>query len=95
MFTLAISNVQGKIELKLATIWRFLGMRGCPGVTESGDFYGEGTSVCERTSFEPFCVKIGWGWGLATRAVPEQSETVRQSRRVPQEQGVAVNKSIA
>jgi len=50
-------------------------------------FTAKGTSVCESTSFEPFCVKIGWGPGLTPRRVPEKSKKVTDSH-------VAVNTGL-
>jgi len=40
----------------------------------SSNFTAIGTSLRESTSFEPFCVKIGWG--LASRGEPEKSQAV-------------------
>jgi len=37
---------------------------------KSCDFAAKGTSLRESTSFEPFCVKIGWG--LTSRGEPEK-----------------------
>jgi len=39
---------------------------------KSIDFTAKGTSLRESTSFEPFCVKVGWG--LTPRADREKLE---------------------
>ena len=64
VFSLWTTNVKGQIERKKIQVqnfakepWRSEGMKSC-------DFYWKGTSLRESTSFEPSCVKIGWGSDL-------------------------------
>jgi len=47
-----------KSRPKLGKFWRFWGS-GDQGVQKVSTFTPNGTCVCESTSFEPFCVKIG------------------------------------
>jgi len=60
-------NVKREIERKfsksrpkLGKFWRFWGYGG-QGFQKVFIFTAKGTSMRESTSFEPFCVKIGWG----------------------------------
>ena len=63
---------------KFAKFWPFRGP-GDEGVWKVAIFTAKGTSLRECTSFEPFCVKIGWGvWPAEVGR-----KKVRKSREAP------------
>jgi len=74
-------NVKGKIERKFSksknlTNFDILGVLGA-GVQKFPIVSAKGTSLRESTSFEPFCVKIGWG--LTSTSVREKSQKVTEA----------------
>ena len=67
MFTYETPNLKGEIERKFsksrpksAKFWRFSGSGG-QGFEKVSIFTAKGTSIRGSTSFETFCVKIGFG----------------------------------
>ena len=71
MFTYETANVKVKIAQspKMAKFWRFSGYES-QGLEKVSIFTAKGTSIRGSTSFETFCVKIGWG--VTSRSVGEK-----------------------
>jgi len=68
---------------KICKILTFKGPWRSGGMTSS-DFYCKNTSLRESTSFEPFCVKIGWGvWppGVSRKKVRKSRTPLMMCRR--------------